>query len=307
MEKIYEIKNSEYTAKINLARGANCISLRNMKYNARILREPDYSKELDNPYLYGMPILYPVNRISGGSFDFEGREYVFPINEPSTNCHIHGELHNTEFNVLENGDNYIVCEYKSNGEYLNFPHKFRIVMTYTLKEDGLYQETEIENLSNKNMPNFLGFHTTFNIPFIEDANSDDITILCEVGDEIERNMSVYLPTGKILPEDDVTKKLNDGSFSPFEKVLSRHYKVENERKIEIKDPAQGIKVVYENDEKYDFRLIYNGNADQYICLEPMNCMANCQNSPFDRDYAGFDYIEPGKSKMYISVIKIKEI
>ena len=307
MESIYKISCGDYTAEINLSRGANCISLRNRKYGAVILREPDYSKELDNPYLYGMPILYPVNRISGGKFEFEGREYVFPINEPSTNCHIHGELHNTEFDVLEKGENYIVCEYKSNGEYLDFPHEFRIVMTYALKEDGLYQETEIENLSDKNMPNFLGFHTTFNIPFTEDAKSEDITVLCEVGDEIERNMAVYLPTGKILPPDDITKKMCDGTFKPFEKVISRHYKTEDGRKIEIVDSAKKIKVVYENDEKFGFRLIYNGKADEYICLEPMNCMANCQNSPFDREYAGFDYIEPGISKKYVSVIKVKEL
>ena len=81
MESIYKISCGDYTAEINLSRGANCISLRNRKYGAVILREPDYSKELDNPYLYGMPILYPVNRISGGKFEFEGREYVFPINE----------------------------------------------------------------------------------------------------------------------------------------------------------------------------------------------------------------------------------
>ena len=65
---IYEITSGEYSAKINLSRGANCISLRNMRYHALILREPDYSSELDNPYLYGMPILFPVNRIDGGCF-----------------------------------------------------------------------------------------------------------------------------------------------------------------------------------------------------------------------------------------------
>ena len=74
MERIYEIKHGDYTAKINLSRGANCVSLRNKKYNAVILREPDYDKVPDNPYLYGMPILYPANRISGGRFEFEKRE-----------------------------------------------------------------------------------------------------------------------------------------------------------------------------------------------------------------------------------------
>ena len=30
-----------------------------------------------------------------------------------------------------------------------------------------------------------------------------------------------------------------------------------------------LKKVYENDEKFAYRLIYNGDANEYICLEPM--------------------------------------
>lgn len=306
MENIYEIKSGHYTALINLSRGGNCISLKNSKYKANILREPNYTEELDNPYLYGMPILYPVNRILDGRFEFEGREYVFPINEPLTNCHIHGELHNTEFTLIDKGDDFILCQYVSNNKQKEFIHEFSITMRYEISNKGLYQEVGIRNLSDENMPNFLGFHTTFNIPFSNGSNVKDIAVLTDVEDEIERNMSVYLPTGKILPEDDITKKLKGGTFNPFECILSRHYKTGNERRVEIKDLAKKIKVVYENDEKYKFRLIYNGNADEYICLEPMTCMANCQNSPFDREYAGFDYIEPGKTKEYVSKIYIEE-
>ena len=66
------IKSNNYIAQINVSRGANCISLRHEGYGAKILREPEYTR-LDNPYLYGMPILYPNNRISGGRFSFENR------------------------------------------------------------------------------------------------------------------------------------------------------------------------------------------------------------------------------------------
>ena len=75
MENIKEIRYKDYSAKINISRGANCIELKNSKYIASILRKPDYTKELDTPYLYGMPVLFPVNRISGGKFEFEKREY----------------------------------------------------------------------------------------------------------------------------------------------------------------------------------------------------------------------------------------
>ena len=73
---IKRISCDGYEAYINLSRGANCISLR--KNDFTILREPPQNYDLDNPYLYGMPILFPVNRIEGAEFEFEGRHYQFP-------------------------------------------------------------------------------------------------------------------------------------------------------------------------------------------------------------------------------------
>lgn len=310
MEKqnIFELKSHNYSAQINLSRGGNCISFRNQKYKVKILREPDYSKELDNPYLYGMPILFPVNRISGGTFEFEGRKYQFPINEPATGCHLHGELHKTEFELVEISENRMVCSYKADKEnsYLNFPHAFEIKIEYELKEDGLYHKTEIINNSDYNMPVFIGFHTTFRVLFAEDSKPENIRVLAQISEEYERNMKNYLPTGAKPEFDEVSLSLNEGKFDPFVTPTSRHYRCGKSGKMVIYDAGNDLSVVYENDEKYKFRLIYNGNADEYICLEPQNCMANCQNSPFDRKEAGFDYIEPGKSKIYVSTIRIEK-
>ena len=178
---------------------------------------------------------------------------------------------------------------------------------YKLSERGLYHETVIENMSEHNMPNLLGYHTTFNLPFVSGSDSRDITILTDVGGEIERNMSVYLPTGKILPPDDIANKLNDGSFNPFETVISRHCAAEKPGRIEIADHTNKLKVVYKNDPKYGFRLIYNGNADEYICIEPMNCVVDFLNTDFEGDFNGFDYIAPGDKKKYISEIYIEEM
>ena len=308
IENIHEIRYADYSAKINLSRGANCFSLRNQKYRAKLLREPDYAKELDNPYLYGMPILFPVNRIEGGRFEFEGREYSFPINEPATGCHLHGELHQTSYELVEKTENRLVCSYKANADspYLDFPHPFEIVIQYELKEDGLYHTVEVINQSDSNMPIFLGFHTTFRALFAEDSKAENIKVLAKISEEYERNMTNYLPTGNKPEFDETSVALQDGNFSPFVKPTSRHYHARNAGRMVIYDAGLDLSVVYENDEKYRFRLIYNGNADEYICLEPQNCMANCQNSPFSREEAGFDYIEPKKSKIYVSKISIEE-
>ena len=305
---IVTIAAGDYEAKINLSRGANCISLSNAKYDAQILRVPDYSRELDNPYLYGMPILFPVNRISGGRFEFEGRDYVFPINEEKTGCFIHGVLHESEFTAERMNENTVLCSFTAqNGNpYPGFPHNFKIEIEYSIAENKFNQITRVINLSDKNMPVFLGYHTTFAVPFLKDSNPDDLRVSVPIGAEFERNMENYLPTGNMPAPDKITSALNEGCFSPFSMPISKHYRKGASDKMMISDIKRRIRVVYENDEKLAYRLIYNGDADEYICLEPQNCIANCANSPFKRADAGFDYIKPQECKEYYSKIWIEK-
>ena len=301
--RLITVKSGDYSAVINLDRGANCVSLRHSGYGARLLREPDYEAgELDNPYLYGMPILFPVNRISGGEYEFEGRSYRFPINEPATGCHLHGELHKTPFELIGQSEDRIVCRYRS-ANYLSFPHDFEIRMEYSLSESGLTHTVEVTNHSGENMPCMIGFHTTFNSAF---AGSKDVKVQVAIEREYERNMKNYLPTGRTPEPDGVTRELSSGEFCPFGQAVSRHYRAKRGGLMTLTDEARGLQAVYENDEKYGFRLIYNGAGDEYICLEPQNCAANAPNAPFGREEGGFDFIAPHSTKKYTSKIYIKE-
>ncbi len=308
MQNYIRISCGDACAVIDLAHGANCISLRNKKHGASLLREPTGNYLPDNPYLYGMPILFPVNRIENGRFEFEGREYVFPINEPKTCCHLHGELHKTVFDVIELTDNKIRCGYTAtkNKPYLLFPHEFEIITEYELRGDGFYHTVTVINNSTQSMPIFLGFHTTFNTLFTKNSRPENIRVLAEISEEYERNMELnYLPTGKKPAFDAVSLALSHGTFNPFDKKISRHYR--GGGRMTITDIASRLRIVYQNDEKYQFRLIYNGADDGYICLEPQTCLANCQNSPFSREEAGFDFLKPQESKTYRSKIYLEEI
>ena len=300
--ELIKIAGGGYTAVINLSRGANCISLKNEEYGAKLLREPDYGN-FDNPYLYGMPILFPVNRISGGCFEFEGREYRFPINEPSTGCHLHGELHATPFEAREVSESRVLCAYRAeSGEYLGFPHAFEITIEYSLGEGGMIHVTEVKNLSGENMPCMLGFHTTFNSGF---AGGGEVRAFADIAEEYRRNMKNYLPTGEKPSFDDISNLINSGELSPYGRAISRHYRAGRSGLMTLENLERGLKIVYENDEKFAFRLIYNGAGDEYICLEPQNCAANAPNAPFGRVEGGFDFIRPGESKKYISKIYLR--
>lgn len=306
VSNIITIQENDYIANINVSRGGNCISLRNTRYHAVLLREPDYKKGFDNPYLYGMPILFPVNRISNGAFEFEGRKYSFPINELDTNCHLHGILHETEFEVIKKTENSIICAYKADkNDYLGFPHSFEIRICYEVSCNGLLQKTEIVNLSETNMPILLGFHTTFNSLFLENSKKDNVFVLVQADEEFERNKQNCLPTGRKLDFDNISKKIVSGMFNPFEKAISRHYSAGG-KKMVLYDKGNDISLVYENDEKLKFRLIYNGNADGYICLEPQSCLVDCVNSTLKKEETGFDFIRPDETKVYFSRIYLEE-
>lgn len=296
-----KIQSNGYTAVIMPEKGANCVSLRNEKYDAEILREGDREK---NPFLCGMPILYPVNRIENGEFKFEDRIYRFPINEAATNCHLHGELHTMEFEVAEKSSDFVRCVFER--PYLDFPHKFRFEITYRLSKEGLTQKIKIMNLSELNMPNFLGMHTTFNVPFLRNSTMEDVRLHADVTSEIERNKQTYLPTGRILPNDEITEKIREGTWMPLKEKISRHYKTTGQGQIEMYDNRKNVTLVYEVDKKFGWRLFYNGNLDGYICLEPMNCMVNCQNIHMESEYTKYDSIAPHSSREYICKIYLKE-
>lgn len=286
-------------------RGANCVSLRCETRGLHILREYDPAwGEPDNPYLYGMPVLFPVNRISGGRFEFEGREYVFPINEPNTGCTLHGELHRLPFEVEKEEPNRLVCSYSAEPyAYLGFPHGFTLRIEYTLVPDGMVHRVTVTNRSKTNMPLMLGFHTTF----LSRLGQEEKTVAgVEIAEEYERNMSNYLPTGHKPSPDEVTEALVAGIFDPLSQPISRHYRAGGER-MSICCPSRGLELVYENDPQYGFRLIYGGGEQGFICLEPQTCLADCANSSLGRKEGGFRFLTPGATAEFVSKITIKEM
>lgn len=40
-------------------------------------------------------------------------------------------------------------------------------------------------------------------------------------------------------------------------------------------------------------------------LEPQNCLVNCMNEDFDKDYAGFQVLKPDEEITFVSGIGIK--
>ena len=302
------IRSGDYVAVIDLSRGANCISLREERLGVSALRERPPLSEVDNPFLYGMPILFPVNRISGGEFSFEGRVYRFPVNEEATGCHLHGTLHAMPFRLVESESDRVVAVYRADAEhpYLAFPHAFEIRTEYRLGREGLTHRVEVTNRSDETMPCLLGFHTTFLSFFAGPCDPEAISVRVDLAEEYERDMSVYLPTGRKPPLDAVSQSLRDGTFCPVGQPVSRHYRAPVGGRITLTDRSRGLGIVYEPDPKLRFRLVYNGTADGFICLEPQTSLANSPNAPLSRAESGFFTVSPRATEVFTSRIAVTD-
>jgi aldose 1-epimerase len=136
--------------------GANVISLR-ATVNGQtvdILRTPpDGETLLNDPYAYGVPILFPANRVAGGKYSWDGVEYSFPKNYPN-NVHIHGVLHNREWPVAgfgaENSRAWVrftLDTDQDSGLFQHFPVSMAIHLEITLSENGLTHSFTVRNKS----------------------------------------------------------------------------------------------------------------------------------------------------------------
>ena len=171
-----EFSKGDYTALLVPEMGANLVRLCNTRLGAEILRTPAVDETetfKSRPQVFGLPILFPPNRIEDGRYLFEGRTYQYPITIEKEHNYHHGILKSEPFAVskaVETNDEVLIeCRYYSNAAndaiYKHFPHEFKCKITYRLTAGGLEQEVMLANRSKTSMPVGVGFHTPMRIPF----------------------------------------------------------------------------------------------------------------------------------------------
>lgn len=291
-----------YVAEFAPETGATCFRLYNKPLNSEILRFPESeAHRKSNVYLFGNPILFPPNRISGAKFDFNGREYVFSVNEPKTGCFIHGNLLSRPFLLTRKSENEIVFEYSAKyGEYLGFPHGFGVKRRYKLGLNGLKEFTTIINNGADDMPLMLAYHTTFNLKFGGDENA--VRLEVPVVEEYLRDDN-FLPTGKKASGRARDDALKNGTFSPAAQLFSAFYKADEKPLVSLlKNEESGIFVRYLCDDSFGYRMLYRGEGD-FMAIEPQTCVTDCFHLTEDPVKLGLIVLRGGKSKTFYTKIE----
>lgn len=312
-----------YEALMVVSVGANVIQLKHTERNLSLLRTPSSLDEfVSRPQCFGLPLLFPPNRIEDGTYTVNGRTYNLPINAVAQNNHSHGFLRTLPFKITKeevlNTENAVEVEatYISNAEndaiFKYFPHEFECKLLYRLSNKGLEQKVTFINNSNSPMPLGVGFHTAFNVPFHNDSKREDYRLIVSADKRwalTDRN----LPTGKLLPLNEEEENYRNHGMMPFVYPLDNSYTVEpltiDNKSFHgaiIVDTSKDIKLYYEVGGDYKHWTIWNSGANvNFLCPEPQTWAINAPNLNLPAEITGLKLLAPKESWSEISKIYIK--
>lgn len=306
--------------------GANIVKLKNTIKNVNVLREPEENLEFDKfkerPQIYGLPVLFPPNRIEDGTFKVGDKIYKFPINEPNRNNYLHGFIKNeaweiTKREVVSNSEVQVDAIFsftKQHDFYKYFPHEFKFKLSYNLSSQGLKQTASLTNLSDEKMPVGIGYHSAFNVPFDDNKNDEDFKVIASIDKRWEQDKR-NLPTGNILDLTDEEKKMLNKGMSVSGSPIETHYTLKHMKFCNgdfkgaaIEDKSNKLRVVYEMGDKYKHLVIWNGTGDEhFVCIEPQSWVINAPNVKMPDDVTGFTTLAPKMTWSEVLRIYIEDI
>jgi aldose 1-epimerase len=97
------------------------------------------------------------NRLSEGSYEFEGEPYRVAIDDPDTGSAIHGLVRWAGWRAVERDDDRVVMEHVLHPQP-GYPFALRLRVAYRLGADGLAVRTTAENIGSRPCPFGVGHH-----------------------------------------------------------------------------------------------------------------------------------------------------
>lgn len=146
---IYTLKNNKIKVQINDF-GAELSSIKKIDedYDYMWQGNPEYWKRR-------APILFPiVGKLIDNQYSYNGKNYTMTQ---------HGFARDMTFEVIDQREESIAFQLTYNESTLAmYPFKFELIITYTLKGDGIIVRYIVKNLEDQVLPFSIGAHPAFN-------------------------------------------------------------------------------------------------------------------------------------------------
>ena len=309
-ETLLKIETPDWRAELVLSLGANLTRLTHLASGLDILRFPPSMAELrEKPEVWGIPALFPPNRIDAGRFAMDGRSYAFPVNDVERGNHMHGFLSRRPWELGTARESSVTALFRHGPErdsFAYFPHKFRFELSYEFAPNLVTQRAKVVNLGPEPMPFGLGFHTAFRLPF--GPATPEALAQCNVKVAMERRSwevsDRILPTGASLPLPPDQDWPGEG-VNPSGKAISLHAPAAAGRSAILESPADRARVVYTVDDAFGHWMLWNhGGGKAFFCPEPMTWMVDAPNLKLPPAVTGLRSLGPGGGRTLVSSIGV---
>jgi aldose 1-epimerase len=214
-------------------------------------------------------ILFPfANRINKGQYKYQGTAYQLNCNETSRGHAMHGLVYRESFDLLDTRLDEeaatIRFVYEQDDQAAGFPFPFKIILTYTLKKEGLSLEVSVENVGTTSFPFSLGWH-----PYFYSKNLEESTLSMKSNKQIQTD-GTMIPTGVEASDFPNPLLLNQKEFDTGFILESSE--------IHYKTPEYDLRMNIEQDMSKPYVQLYIPNHRQSIAIEPMTAATDCYNN-----------------------------
>jgi aldose 1-epimerase len=290
------------------ALGFNCFSWR-LAYRGGALdllyADPGLFTEPDpRPTRSGIPVLFPFpNRIRDGRFQWAGKEYRLPPNDPAKKNAIHGFTCRHPGRVIgqgtDAGEAWVRGAFRASqdapGAWALWPADYQIELTCSLGDGRLRLEAHVHNPDSVPLPFGLGYHPYFHTPFTPTGKAEDCTATVPAWSFWALEDS--LPTGQKQPVagdrdlntpkpctalnlDDVLTDLPPApqSGGPHERAV-------------LRDGPAALRVLCSED--FTDLVVFTPPHRHAFCVEPYTCTTDAVNLQAGGVEAGWRVLPPG--------------
>lgn len=293
--------------------GANLIKLYHKEKQIDILRfpEPDEIEVFESrPQIFGVPLLFPPNRIEDGTYTSGNKTYHFPITIPNQNNYHHGVIKSQPFTISKTRISTDAVEleatYFSNkvndAIYTNFPHDFICKIRFILTDNELTHIVSFQNMSSDAMPLGVGYHTPIRLPYQANTKKEDYRLRLSAGKRWELS-DRGLPTGNLFELSNEEALLRTEGMivtgKSIEIALTNEPLLINNREFSgaiLINNTNHTEVYYEVDKEFKHWTLWNnGGTVDWVCPEPQTWAINAPNLQLPHHQTGFQTVKPGET------------
>jgi aldose 1-epimerase len=255
------------------------------------------------PTRSGIPVLFPFpNRIRDGRFNWDGKEYQLPLNDPAKKNAIHGFACRNPWRVAASGADangawitgVFHCTQDAPDSRPLWPADHEIRLTYRLGSGSLRLEAEVYNPDRLPLPFGLGYHPYFRIPFTAAGAADDCLLTAPARSVWKLEES--LPTGERLPVDascdlNRPRRFGDLHLDTVLTDLPTATGVLPERAAVRGTPDTALRLHW--GEEFREMVLFTPPHRQAFCIEPYTCTTDAINLQARGIDAGWRVLPPG--------------